>query len=149
MSHPRCSNAGNDRLGNATAFGVRESLHSHYFYFRPRKSGSSESSDALGRRRFPAQALQRGIAAPGDTCCAPVRTLANISTAARSGTPVTPANEPGLTLPPRHRSASLGIESVGTTAGDGGIALFHPKRARAALVSSRELSYARFQYTIR
>ena len=73
----------------------------------------------------------------------------HISTAARSGTPVTPANEPGLTLPPRHRSASLGIESVGTTAGDGGIALFHPKRARAALVSSRELSYARFQYTIR
>ena len=42
-----------------------------------------------------------------------------------------------LVLNPRARSASLGVESVGTTSGNGGIALFHPKRARAALVSSR------------
>jgi hypothetical protein len=46
-------------------------------------------------------------------------------------------NEPRLTLNPGHRSDSLGIESVGTNSGNGGNALFHPKRASAALVSFR------------
>ena len=46
-------------------------------------------------------------------------------------------NQLRLVLNPRARSASLGTESVGTTSGNGGIALFHPNRARTALVSFR------------
>ena len=48
----------------------------------------------------------------------------------------TPVNEPRFALNPSHGSGSLGIESVGTTSGNGGNALFHLRGARAALVSA-------------
>jgi len=64
-----------------------------------------------------------------------------------------PPERAGLTLHPRHRGDSLGVESVGTTSGNVGNALFHPRCARAVLSSPRgnlkvRSSQDRFQQTL-
>ena len=128
--NPLPGGEGRVRAGNVslTNFGSRvQSAKFHLGEFAPRPSpfhggeGRGEKVLALDSRLQPFRS---------PTCL-----IDEVESGAVSGcAPL--VNEPRLALNAWHRSDSLGVESVGTTSANGGNALFQPRGARAALLSS-------------